>query len=193
MGAHSQSDKEKNHQRIVGIAAERFRELGVNGIGVDGLMKAAGLTHGGFYKHFQSRDDLVGEAVEHALSDGARGIADVESVKSKKPPLELLIDAYLSMAHRDNRASSCAVTTLSADVSRSNERARSAYTRQVEKYLELLKRLIGQNESETGRIKSIAALSSLVGALSIARAVNDKKLSREILKSAARELKDRLN
>jgi len=100
-----------------------------------------------------------------------------------------LIDAYLSVTHRDGLATSCAVTTLASDVARSSDRARSAYSRQVSIYLELLARLIARTTPKSRRAKAIAALSTLVGAVSIARAVNNDKLSREILKSAAHELK----
>ena len=99
------------------------------------------------------------------------------------------MDRYLSLAHRDGLATSCAVTTLAGDVARSNARARSAYTRQVGTYLELLAKLIASDKRKSRRVRAIAALSALVGAVSMARAVNDEKLSREILKSAAEELK----
>jgi TetR/AcrR family transcriptional repressor of nem operon len=106
--------------------------------------------------------------------------------------LAALVDAYLSTVHRDNLAASCAVTTLAADVARSNDQARSAYTRQVGTYLELLTKMIAGDKQRSRRMKAIAALSTLVGAVSMARAVNDEKLSREILKSAADELKAQL-
>jgi len=106
--------------------------------------------------------------------------------------LETLVDGYLSAAHRDGLAASCAVTTLAGDVARSNDRARSAYTLQVGTYLEVLIKLIPGDKQRARRIKAIAALSTLVGAVSMARAVNDERLSREILKSAADELKTQL-
>jgi len=184
---HSQADKAESHDRIVQVAAARFRENGVGGIGVADLMKDAGLTHGGFYRHFASRDELVAEAIERALGDGARAVAAVAKVPDR--PLAALLDAYLSTAHRDALATSCAVTTLAADVARCNQSARSAYTRQVEAYLELLTGLISSNAQRARRRKALAALSALVGAVSMARAVNDDELSREILKSVADELK----
>ena len=187
---HSQEDKAGSHDRIVRAAAARFRESGVDGIGVADLMKNAGLTHGGFYRHFASRDELVAEAVERALQDGGRVVDALAN--DKHASLAALVDRYLSTAHRDHLATSCAVTTLAGDVARSNERARSAYTRQVGTYLDLLIKLIASGKTKSKRVKAIAALSTLVGAVSLARAVNDEKLSREILKSAADELKAQL-
>jgi TetR/AcrR family transcriptional repressor of nem operon len=186
---HSKAEKAQSHDRIVKNAAARFREQGVEGIGVADLMKEAGLTHGGFYRHFASREDLVAEAIEHALRDGAQAVDAI--ARLKRAPLASLVDAYLSAAHRDNLATSCAVTTLAGDVARASDRARTAYTSQVGLYLELLTRLIAA-EKKAKRVKAIAALSTLVGAVSMARAVNDEKLSREILKSAADELKAQL-
>ncbi|RSZ45984.1 MULTISPECIES: TetR/AcrR family transcriptional regulator [unclassified Variovorax] len=187
---HSKANKEQSHARIVQTAAARFREEGVDGVGVSDLMKEAGLTHGGFYRHFASRDELVAEAVESALSDGSRAVEAVAASKaSRQVVAATLVDAYLSTAHRDSLATSCAVTTLAGDVARSNERARAAYTQQVNTYLDLLANLAAAEKSKGKRAKAIAALSSLVGAVSLSRAVNDEALSREILKAAADELK----
>ncbi len=190
---HSKAEKEKSHKRIVKAAAARFRERGVDGIGLADLMKEANLTHGGFYGHFDSREELVAEAIECALRDGGEAVASVAG--GNHPPaakLRLLVDAYLSVAHRDGLATSCAVTTMANDVARSNARARSAYTKQVGIYLELLVKLIATDTRKSRRAKAISALATLVGAVSMAREVNDEKLSRELLKSAADELKAQL-
>jgi len=184
---YSQADKVESHDRIVHIAATRFRENGLNGIGVADLMRDAGLTHGGFYRHFASRDELVIEAVERALQEGARALDAVAGIS--KTPLAAVVDAYLSPGHCNHLGTSCAVTTLASDLARGNDRARAAYTRQVDKYLELLTKLLPGVGPRSKRKRAIAALSTLVGALSMARAVNNKKLSLEILNSAADELK----
>ena len=187
---HSRQDKRQHHEEIVGVAASRFREDGVDRVAVADLMHDAGLTHGGFYRHFGSRDELVAEAVERALHDG--GLAMAAVAESPHDPLAAVIDAYLSTTHRDNLASSCAVTTLAADVARSNARARAAYTRQVGIYIEMLESLLPPGPADRRRATAITALSTLVGAVSMARAVDDEELSSEILASAASELKAQL-
>lgn len=187
---HSRANKREHHEQIVGVAASRFREDGVDRVGVAELMHDAGLTHGGFYRHFDSRDELVAEAVERALHDGGQAMAAV--AESPHDPLAAVIDAYLSVTHRDGLGTSCAVTTLAADVARSNPRARAAYTSQVGVYIEMLVRLLPPGPSDRRRATAISALSTLVGAVSMARAVDDDALSREILASAALELKARL-
>ena len=190
---YSRADKQRSHERIVRTAARVFRERGVDGIGLADLMKAAGLTHGGFYGHFTSREDLIAEAVECALREGGKNMASiVEGKSSPQVALGLLIDAYLSLAHRDQLATSCAVASMANEVSRGSARCRTSYTKQVRIYLELLVRLIASDKRKSRRAKAIAALSTLVGAVSMARAVNDENLSRELLKAAADELKAQL-
>jgi TetR/AcrR family transcriptional repressor of nem operon len=104
-----------------------------------------------------------------------------------------LIDFYLSAAHRDSLPTSCPVTALARDVARSNDRARRAYTQSVAAFLDLFTRLAVGDRPKVRRAKAVGALSTLVGALSLARAVNDERLSAEILKSAAVEAKARLS
>jgi TetR/AcrR family transcriptional repressor of nem operon len=103
-----------------------------------------------------------------------------------------VIDAYLSLAHRDRVAASCAVTTLAGDIARTGERPRTAYTQQVQRYVELIVKLIDHLPAKKRRAAALTALATLVGAVSMARAVNDDKLSREILKSASDALKAQL-
>ena len=112
--------------------------------------------------------------------------------ESPRDPLAAVIDAYLSIIHRDNLGTSCAVTTLAGDVARSNPRAQAAYTNQVGIYIDMLVRLLPSGSGDRSRATAITALSTLVGAVSMARAVNDEALSREILASAASELKAQL-
>jgi TetR/AcrR family transcriptional repressor of nem operon len=201
---HSKAEKSDSHQRILRVAAARFRQAGVEGVGVADLMQEAGLTHGGFYRHFASRDALVAEAVEVALKDGGRGVAAIDAALAastgdaraqaakRNSLLHALIDYYTSLTHRDQLASSCAVTTLAGDVARSSDETRAAYTRQVDIYLDLIARLVAADRQKARRSKSIAALATLVGAVSLSRAVNDAQLSGEILSAAAAELKAQL-
>ena len=178
---HSRDDKARSHERIVQIAAARLRESGTAGPGVAELMKAAGLTHGGFYKHFDSRDDLVAEAVERAMRDNdgfmttlRAGAADAHAA------LELFVDWYTSAEHRDTPGAGCAVVSFGADAPHADQRVRTAYTDQVQRYLVHLEALLGDPK------RAAAALSALVGAVLVARAVGPGELSDEIL-AAARE------
>jgi TetR/AcrR family transcriptional repressor of nem operon len=186
---HSQSNKAKSHERILEVASRRFRGEGMDRVGVADLMKSAGLTQGGFYKHFGSRADLEDAAVERALSDGS-AIANAIA-NDPKSTLGRLVDGYLSLRHRDDLANSCAVTSMAGDVARSTEGARDAYTRQVGAYVDLLKGLLERAGANGTDDEALAILSTMVGALSMARAVSDEKLSRKILSAAAASAKKR--
>jgi TetR/AcrR family transcriptional regulator, transcriptional repressor for nem operon len=176
---HSRDDKARSHERIVEIAAARMRESGTAGPGVAELMKAAGLTHGGFYKHFDSRDELVAEAVERALHDNEGVMAGlVAGATDARAALELFVDWYTSAEHRDTPGSGCAVVSFGADAPRADQRVRSSYTGQVQRYLVHLEELLGD------RKRAVTALSTLVGAVLVARAVSPGELSDEILAGA---------
>jgi TetR/AcrR family transcriptional regulator, transcriptional repressor for nem operon len=131
---YSQADKADTHDRVVKIAATKFREAGIDGISVADLMKETGLTHGGFYRHFESRDALVAEAVECVMAHSAQLIAEAAS-PGQNASLAALIDSYLNTAHRDAPAEGCAIVALGSDVARSHDQTRTAYTQQVEWHL----------------------------------------------------------
>jgi len=185
----SKADKAASHDRIVDIAAARMRRSGINGVGVAELMREAGLTHGGFYRHFESRDELVGAAVERALAQGsARTVAT--SGQGGRRALEAIVDDYLSPAHRAHPEVGCAVAGLAEGVSRADDRTRSAYGRQVEQYIELLAGLTPGTDAAGDRRRACLLLSALVGALAMARAIGDGGLSDEILSGTATALKE---
>jgi TetR/AcrR family transcriptional repressor of nem operon len=179
----SQKEKAVSHERIVAIAAARIRQHGIDGISVADIMREAGLTHGGFYRHFSSRDELVKEALALALQEGSVQYGmDPESFGSRALPS--IIKAYLSRGHRDSPATGCAISALAEDMSRANEANRALYAAQVEEDIELLARLEPISDDPDAHLATLT-LSALVGALSIARAVGDPVLSRRVLKETA--------
>jgi TetR/AcrR family transcriptional regulator, transcriptional repressor for nem operon len=181
MPRHSQEEKARSHERIVEIAAARIREAGTTAPSVAEIMQAAGLTHGGFYKHFESRDDLVAEAVDRTFADSQQAAAAV--IDGAENPLAAFVDWYVSPEHRDDPASGCSVVALGGEVARAEPRVRSAYTKQVNRYLAQLERLLGDDAADPEiRKKAIVALSTLVGAVLVARAVDDPDLSDEIIR-----------
>jgi TetR/AcrR family transcriptional repressor of nem operon len=183
----SQADKAASHERIIKAAAARIRRDGIDAMSVSDLMSEVGLTHGGFYRHFRSRDELVEEAVDVALADGARR-AEAASSIGGTPAIIAIIDGYLSPLHRDKPERGCAVAALPADIARSSGRARRSYSRQVRRYVDLLVELDAGTDRDSERDEALLILSALVGALSMARAVDDPDLSDEILQRTARAL-----
>jgi TetR/AcrR family transcriptional regulator, transcriptional repressor for nem operon len=186
---YSKAQKARTHKRIVAIASKRFREKGLAGFGIAELMKEAGLTVGGFYKHFDSRDALVAEAVSSAFGDWQRR---VDATASGGPPVSYakLIDDYLSDAHRRNPGTGCAFSALAPEIARSDKRTRALTTEQVRDDLDLVAGLLPGKDNRAARSRAILIFSALVGAMSLARAVSDESLSREILKTVAERLKN---
>jgi TetR/AcrR family transcriptional regulator, transcriptional repressor for nem operon len=185
---HSQSEKKSNHERIVRTAAKRLREKGLEAVAIADVMKEVGLTVGGFYKHFRSRDDLVVEALQAASGPWQR---PGQQGASGGPSLSLtsLIDEYLSEKHRDRPGSGCLIGALAGDVARSNKRIRALATERVRSALELIAGLLPGENEESARKKAALTYSALVGALALSRAVSDESLSKEILESARELLK----
>ena len=185
---HSRAEKAKTHKRIVSIASKKFREEGLAGVGIAELMKEAGLTVGGFYKHFDSRDDLVAEAVSSAFGGWKR---HVDAAKSGGPSISLakLIDDYLNEAHRDNPGSGCAFSALAPEIARSDKRTRSLTSEQVRNDIQLIATLLPGRDKRTARSRAVLIFSALVGAMSLARAVSDEALSHEILETVGEHLK----
>lgn len=191
MGSHSRAEKAETHERIVSLASKRFREKGLTGIGIAELMKEAGLTVGGFYKHFDSRDGLVAEALGSAVGPWE---SLLRAAASGGPPVtyDSLIDSYLTEAHRDHPGTGCPVGALAGDVARSDKRTRAIATRKIVERLDRLEKSIRETRGEdkgTARSLAIMTWCALVGAITLARAVSDQHLSREILKTVAQLLK----
>lgn len=179
----SKQQAAENRRRIVETAGALFRERGFNGIGVADLMKEAGLTHGGFYGHFASKDDLAAEAFAKAM---AVSMEQWERVVEEAPGTGLATVAgrYLSAAHRDNPAAGCAIAALGVDAGRQSGTVRRAFTSGLRPLIDLLDRLVPGRSKAAQREKALATLSGLVGALVLARAVDDPALSDEILAAA---------
>jgi TetR/AcrR family transcriptional regulator, transcriptional repressor for nem operon len=186
---YSKAQKTKTHKRIVTIASKRFREHGLAGLGIAELMKEAGLTVGGFYKHFDSRDDLVAEALSSAFGNWQR---QKEAAARGGPPLSYakLVDEYLGDAHRNNPGTGCAFSALAPEIARSDKRTRALASKQLQSDLQLITDLIPAKDKRAARSKAILTYSALVGAIALARALSNEVLSREILKTVAELLKD---
>jgi TetR/AcrR family transcriptional repressor of nem operon len=186
---YSKAQKARTHKRIVAIAAKRFRERGLAGFGIAELMKEAGLTVGGFYKHFESRDELVAEALTAAFGGWKRQVDAAASGGSSASFAEL-IDSYLSEAHRNNPGTGCAFSALAPEIARSDKRTRALTSEQVRNDLELIAGLLPAKDKRAARSRAILTFSALVGAMALARAVSDKELSHEMLKTVAELLKN---
>src|SRR3981081_4407250 len=174
---HSKRDKGETHNRIVSVAAKRFRELGLEGIGVADVMKEAGVTVGGFYKHFDSRDELVIEALATAFQDLDRWEDDNDT-------LTKLLENYCSEGHRDAPGTGCALGALLGDMSRASRSAKVVYTARFKRTLAYSTGLFPPNGNSDRRARAILTISAMLGAINLSRAVSDPNLSREVLERA---------
>jgi TetR/AcrR family transcriptional repressor of nem operon len=170
----------ENRERIVETAARMFRQNGFDGIGLDAIMREAGLTHGGFYRHFSSKEELAAKAVERAL----RGS---EERQGRFTTLDELVDDYLSDRHRLDRANGCALAALGCDMARQSEGVRRGLTAYLRERLERLTGMVRGGTAASRRKRAIATLAGMIGALTLARAVSDSDLAEEIL-AAARDV-----
>jgi TetR/AcrR family transcriptional repressor of nem operon len=178
---YSKEHKLETHARIVKKASVRLREKGAHGIGVADLMKDAGLTHGGFYAHFDSREALVIEAFAHAMD---RSTERWRQLANQMPPGERLagiVEAYLSPQHRDNPGHGCAVPALGAEIARESPKTRKAFAAKMEQMVSMLAEQIAEVPSKPARKQAIASLATMMGTLVLARVAGSGELSEEIL------------
>jgi TetR/AcrR family transcriptional repressor of nem operon len=168
-----------NRERILDAASRLFRERGFEGIGVADLMGAVGLTHGGFYGHFSSKEDLMALACERMCALSLESWSQ-QSARSAGDALLPIARGYLSRRHRDDPGAGCLLAALGSDLSRQGPGVRRAVTEGIERSVDLLTRLIPGHSSRK-RQKAIAAYAAWVGAMTMARAVDDPSLSKEIL------------
>lgn len=183
----SRDQAEKNRQTVINVASQLFREHGFDGIGLKDVMEAAGLTQGAFYKQFASKEDLAVQASERALESATRRWSSAAEA-NPKDPLSAVIAFYLSMGHREEMGDGCPVVALGADAARQGADVKASFESGIKKYLEMLGDWIGEPGSEDGADKAMAALSTMVGALVLSRAVNNKRLSKRFLQAAANDV-----
>jgi TetR/AcrR family transcriptional regulator, transcriptional repressor for nem operon len=187
----SQAAKAQTHDRILDIAAARIRRDGIDRLAVAEIMKEAGLTHGGFYRHFTSREQLVAEAAQRALTRGSEWTTRSGELGGRQG-YDQLVDGYLSTWHRDHPEAGCGVAGIAADVARDDGAARDSYTRQVKECLAVLAGLIDSSDPRMGEREARLTISALVGAISIARAIDDPDLSEQLLSDVAAAVKERI-
>ena len=178
----SRAEAAQNRERIIEVAAKLFRERGFDGIGVADLMKSAGLTHGGFYGHFASKEDLMAQACARALDESLHTLHEAAE-RSDKNALSAIASAYLSPAHRDLPGTGCAVAALGAEAARQGSPLRETFTQGVRATIDVLTGLVAGKSRRARRKRALATYASMIGALVVARAVDDAALSEEVLQS----------
>ncbi len=183
---YSKEHKQETHARIVKKASVRLREKGAHGIGVADLMKEAGLTHGGFYAHFESREALVIEAFAYAMDRSTERWRKVAEQTAPDKRLATIVENYLTPLHRDDPGHGCAVPTLGAEIVRESPKTRKAFAAKLEQMIDMMADQVLELPRKAARKQAVAALATMMGTLVLSRIAGSGELSDEIL-GAGRE------
>ncbi|ANZ40848.1 TetR family transcriptional regulator [Lentzea guizhouensis] len=197
----TEEQKQLNRERIVNAAGEGFRARGIDGIGIEEVMKAAGMTHGGFYNHFASKDDLALEVLHQGFTDSLNALDAIRKAhpRSAKAAVNDMVDSYVSAQHRDHAEVGCASASLVTDAGRHGVAAQAEYQRGLDGYFGAITEMLLDRARQSGsdlnpveaRERAIALFSQMVGSLVISRAVAEAApgLSAEILTANRKQLK----
>lgn len=178
--------KEATHERIVEAASRAIRREGYDGTSVADVMREAGLTHGGFYAHFESRDAMLAEAADRAGADTVATLAGIAAAAAPGQALDALVHAYLSEEHVERVETGCPVAALGSETSRRSPQVRHAATRRVRELIDLVARQSPDRDGRGAHERALSTVATMVGALLLARAVDDPRLS-EAVRAAALE------
>jgi TetR/AcrR family transcriptional regulator, transcriptional repressor for nem operon len=185
----SRIQAEENRQAVINVASRLFRERGFDGIGLKDLMEGAGLTQGAFYKQFASKEDLAAQASRRALESATRRWS-ATAAADPKDPLGAVIAFYLSMEHREEKMDGCPIVALGSDAARQGISVRASFEAGIKAHLEFLGRLISATDGEKPNSKAMAILSTMVGAVTLSRAVNDPDLAQAFLDAAVEQVRE---
>ncbi len=183
----SRVQAEANREAVINAASRLFRENGFDGIGLKDLMKGAGLTQGGFYKQFESKDDLAAHASRRAMESATRRWSSVAA--SSPDPLGAVVDLYLSAGHRGETGDGCPLVALGSDAARQSKDVRTPFEDGIKAHLDVLEELMPSEREPEATEKAMVTLALMVGAVTLSRIVTDPDLSDRLLAAASSEVK----
>ncbi len=181
---HSQAEKAQSRERILRQAADQVRDAGLESISVGKLMRSVELTHGGFYNHFESRSDLLAQALQRALTEGSKASLAGADPDAAPRSFEARVRSFVSRAHRDSRASGCAIAALASDVARADESSRAVMSEHIDEFISR----IAQSLRSQDQGDAMLAVSAMIGALLLSRVQVDPRRSDALLKSVRERL-----
>ena len=185
----SRIQAEENRQTVINVASRLFRSHGFDGIGLKDLMEGAGLTQGAFYKQFASKEDLAAQASRRALESAALRWSAATAARPEEP-LDAVIAFYLSAEHREETMDGCPVVALGSDAARQGSDVKASFEAGIKAYLEILGRLVAEADGKEPNGKAMTILSTMVGALTLSRVVNDSDLAQAFLDRALEHLRE---
>src|SRR5260221_14202540 len=179
----SKRETEETRNRIVEMAAHEFRQHGIFASGIADLMAAAGLTHGGFYRHFESKEQLVAEATAAALDTLLHTLASAASGKKGRNGLKAALAVYVCAEHRDNPRDGCPFAAPGSELARADKRVRDIATTGVSRMVEILAAQFDQARPAEPRKRAMATAAAMIGAVTMSRVLTDQKLSDSLLQA----------
>ena len=182
------SKKKLSHDRIVEVTSHAIRKSGYDGTGIADIMKQAGLTHGGFYAHFDSREALLAEAADHAGADSVALAASIAASAPSGQALSAMLHAYLSDTHVQSIELGCPIAALGSEMPRQADEVRHAATRHIKAMIDLVARQSPDWGQPAAHEEALFTVAAMVGTLLLARAVDDPKLSSNLLKASLKHL-----
>jgi TetR/AcrR family transcriptional regulator, transcriptional repressor for nem operon len=185
----SRTQAAENRQTVINVASRLFRERGFDGIGLKDLMEGAGLTQGAFYKQFESKEDLAAQASRRALESASQRWSSAIA-ENPDDPFGAVIAFYLSAGHREEKLDGCPVVALGSDAARQGPGVKAAFEEGIKAYLEVLGPLLPKTDGEDSNRKAMVVLSTMVGAMTLARAVNDPGLAQAFQNAAVEHVRE---
>jgi len=179
----------ENRETVINVASRLFRERGFDGIGLKDLMEGAGLTQGAFYKQFESKEDLAEQASRRALESASQRWS-AAIAENPHDPLGAVIAFYLSAGHREEKLDGCPVVALGSDAARQGAGVKAAFEEGIKAYLEIIGPLLPKTDGEDSNRKAMVVLSTMVGAMTLSRAVNDPDLAQAFQNAAVEHVRE---
>jgi TetR/AcrR family transcriptional repressor of nem operon len=189
---YAETHKQETRERVLKIASKALREKGPEGVGVAEVMREAGLTHGGFYAHFPSKDVFLTETLNEIFAQGAERMRNLTEGLDPREALAAYIDFYFSADHRDHRGAGCPLVALNSDLPRQSKTFRAAFDAGVKRLVDRLAQWMTAAGLENAEALAVSTLSAMLGAVALSRAVSDPELSDRLLHSARAGIRARL-
>jgi TetR/AcrR family transcriptional regulator, transcriptional repressor for nem operon len=189
---YDSDQKQRTHRLILAEAADAIRAKGPDRLGVAEVMNKLGLTHGGFYAHFESKEDMIAQAVTSMFDQGLANFQRRTEGLEPRQALDAYVDWYLSKAHRDAPNRGCPLAAVSGDLPRLPEAARTRYTEGVERMVSIFGKLLKKLDAKNSEAVAFSVLSEMAGALTLSRAILDPERSNQMLRISGQMVKARL-
>jgi len=181
---YSETHKDETRERVLKLAAKALREKGPDRLAVAEIMQSAGLTHGGFYAHFASKDAFLEAALKETFAQSAQKLKRFAAKGTPREALSAYIDFYVSRSHRDHPAEGCPIVALNSDLPRQSKAFRAAFDAGVKNLVDAIGRWIAAIGLEDPEKRAVSVVSAMVGAVALSRTVSDRKFSDDLISTA---------